>query len=314
MNPRQGLDHPARDFESPAFVRSATPPELKIIGMLSMTGFGKGEAQSQNWRVRTLIRSLNGKGLDVSLRMPSFLIPIESKIKEKVKKRLRRGSVHVLIDVEPVGASFPIDRDKLSKNVEFVKSLAQQVGLKLGDDTVFEYSWKYSEKTINEVEEELEKAVLESLSYALEELVESRRKEGSVLKKDLKGRAENIEKLLERIELKKDEIINSIKERVIEKANRLELPEEHPVVINEILFLLEKMDVEEEVTRLKAHLERFKKTLNSDGDIGKKLEFIAQEMHREINTLGNKIPNLSEYVVDIKAEIDRIKQQSANVE
>jgi len=112
----------------------------------------------------------------------------------------------------------------------------------------------------------------------------------------------------------KDDIVGRIRERIVERAKRLNLTEEHPLVLNEIVFLLEKMDVEEEVTRLKTHLSRFRKLLAEQGDVGKRLEFLAQEMHREINTLGNKIPDLSEFVVEIKAEIDRIKQQAANVE
>ncbi|AAC06937.1 endoribonuclease YicC domain-containing protein [Aquifex aeolicus] len=116
------------------------------------------------------------------------------------------------------------------------------------------------------------------------------------------------------LDRKKEEFKERIKERVLERAKALNLPEEHPTVLNELMFLLEKYDVNEEVQRLKAHVERFKKLLESEGEVGKKLEFLAQEMHREITTLGNKIPDFSEYTVEVKAEIDKIKQQAANVE
>jgi uncharacterized protein (TIGR00255 family) len=282
--------------------------------MLSMTGFGKGVFEGESWKVSVVMRSLNGKGLDISVRMPSFLLPVEQKIKDLVKSKLRRGSLHIMVDLEAKVVLPPVDMEKLSKNVEMVRSIARQLELSLKDDTIFEYSWKYSEKTITEVDEELENTVLEAVKIALSELLESRRKEGEMLKKDLLSRVERIESLLSAIVDKKEEILEKLREKILERAKRLELPEEHPVVLNEILFLLEKMDVEEEITRLRAHITRFKKFLSEESDVGKKLEFLAQEMHREITTLGNKIPDLSEFVVDIKAEIDRIKQQAANIE
>ena len=280
-----------------------------------MTGFGKGEAENENWKASVMIRSLNGKGLDVSLRAPTFLMPIEQKAKEVIKSRLRRGTLHVVVDVESKRVIPPVDTEKLKGNVSMLQELSRnELGLSVSDDLIFELGWKYSEKMTVEVDEELEDTILNAITKALEELIESRRKEGEALKGDFLSRVERIRELLSKIEEEKDRIIEKVKEKVLERAKRLELPEEHPTVLNEIMFLLEKMDVEEEVTRLRTHLQRFKKLLDEDRDVGKKLEFLAQEMHREITTLGNKIPDLSEYVVEIKAEIDRIKQQAANVE
>ncbi len=315
FEPTAGLKHPARDFESPAFVRSATPPDFKIIGMFSMTGFGRGEAESENWKVSVMVRSLNGKGLDVSFRAPTFLMPVEPKVKELIKGRLRRGTLHVVLDVESKRILPPVDVEKLAGNVNMLLKLSREgLNLSVSDDTIFELSWKYSEKSTVEVDEELELTIMMALERALEELLESRRKEGEALKEDLLGRVQKIEELLSKIENRKEEITDRVRERILERAKRLGLPEEHTTVLNEIMFLLEKMDVAEEVTRLKTHISRFRKILTEEEDVGKKLEFLAQEMHREITTLGNKIPDLSEYTVEIKAEIDRIKQQAANVE
>ncbi len=282
--------------------------------MYSMTGFGKGEFESDSWRASVMVKSLNGRGLDVSVRIPGYLMPVEEKVRKRVKSRLRRGTVQVAVDVESKEASLPVDGEKLKENVELLRAISNEAGLEVGDDKIFELSMRYSEKSSTEVDEEIERTILTALDTALEELLESRRREGEVLKKDLSDRAERIERILEEIISKKESILKRVREKVVERAKRLELPEEHPTVINELLFLIEKMDVEEEITRLKSHLERFKKLLDSDGEAGKKLEFLAQEMHREINTLGNKIPDMSSFVVDIKSEIDRIKQQVANVE
>lgn len=279
-----------------------------------MTGFGKGGAEGEHWKANVIIRSLNGKGLDISVRMPSFLLSVEPKIKEAVKSKLRRGTVNVMIDVESKTVLPPVDINKLTQNVELVRDISRKLELSVKDDTVFEYAWKYSEKAITEVDEELENTVLQGVENALRELIASRKREGEALKEDLSQRVDRIESLLNQIVEKKDQIMERVKEKILEKAKRLELPEEHPTVMNELLFLLEKMDIEEEITRLKTHIKVFRTLLDEGVEVGKKLEFLGQEMHREITTLGNKIPDLSEYVVEIKTEIDRIKQQAANVE
>ena len=282
--------------------------------MFSMTGFGKGEHETENWRATVMMRSLNGKGLEISLRMPPYLLPIEKEIKDTIKSKLRRGTITVYLDLEQKVVQPPIDTEKLRANVEMLKELVSKLHLMPTDDKILDYAWRYSEKTEVEVDEELKSVVLEAIKKALEELLESRKKEGDALRKDLEERVKRIEQHLAVIDEKREEIKERIKQRVIERAKALNLPEEHPTVLNELMFLLEKYDVNEEVARLKAHIERFKKLLESEGEVGRKLEFLAQEMHREITTLGNKIPDLSEYVVEIKSEIDKIKQQAANVE
>ncbi len=280
-----------------------------------MTGFGKGEEESSAWKVTVVIRSFNGKGLDINLRIPPFMMPAEQKIRELIKSNLKRGSLQVFIEAEPKEATLPVDIDRLVKNAELLKNLTRQkLSLNISDDSLFELSWKYSEKVSPEMDKELEETLLNASRRALKDLLESRKREGEALKRDLFKRAEKIGRLLKEILKNKDRIIHKLKERIRERAKKLNLHEEHPLVVNEILFLLEKMDVEEEITRLETHLRRFKELLSEEGDVGKKLEFIAQEMHREINTLGGKIPDLSIYAVDIKTEIDRIKQQAANIE
>ncbi|NPB06253.1 MAG: YicC family protein [Aquificae bacterium] len=279
-----------------------------------MTGFGKGEAESENWRVTVMLRSLNGKGLDVSLRLPPYLLPLEKDIKDLIKKFVKRGTVTVFLDVESKQVRPPVDPEKLKATVELLKSLTRELGLSPTDDKLLDYAWRYSEKAQTEPDEELKQTLLKALEQALRELVESRKREGEALKQDLLERVERIERILAKIEQEKDRVAEKIKQKVLERARALNLPEEHPTVINELLFLLEKYDVNEEITRLKTHLSRFRQLLEQEGEVGKKLEFLAQEMHREITTLGNKIPELSEFVVEIKSEIDKIKQQVANVE
>ncbi|HID66477.1 MAG TPA: YicC family protein [Aquificaceae bacterium] len=279
-----------------------------------MTGFGKGEADSENWKVTVMMRSLNGKGLDMSIRIPPFIVPIELEIKNEIKRKLKRGNITVFVDVDQKLVKPPVDVEKLKSNVKMLKKLVKELNLQPSDDKVLDYAWRYSEKAEIEIDEELRSVVLEALRKALDDLIESRRKEGEALKKDLHERVNKIEEIVNILDKNKELIKEKIKNRVLERAKALNLSEEHPTVLNELMFLLEKYDVNEEVQRLKIHIERFKKLLEADGEVGKKLEFLAQEMHREITTLGNKIPDFSEYTVEIKSEIDKIKQQAANVE
>ena len=280
-----------------------------------MTGLGKGEYGDEEWRVVVLIRSVNGKGLDINVRAPSYVIPLEQKIKQAIKAGVKRGSLHVSLEIEPLKPRLPIDRGLLIENLRLLKSIAvEEAGLDVDDSVLFQMAWKYSEKVGVEVDEALENAILSALRDAVEDLIKSREREGEALYEDLKGRALRIRELADEVSRRKEEVLNRMKEKVIERAQRLNLPEDHPTLLNEIVFILEKMDIEEEMTRLRAHLERFLKTLSEEGDVGKRLEFLAQEMHREVTTLGNKVPDLSEFVVEMKTEIDRIKQQCANVE
>lgn len=148
-----------------------------------MTGFGKGEAESENWKVTVMMRSLNGKGLDVSLRMPPFLMPMELELKNEIKKHLRRGTVTVYIDLEQKVVKPPIDVEKLKANVEMLRELSNSVGLSPTDDKILDYAWRYSEKAEIELDEELKNVVMEALRKAIQELLESRKKEGEHLKK-----------------------------------------------------------------------------------------------------------------------------------
>ncbi len=279
-----------------------------------MTGFGRGESANDEWKVTAYARSVNGKGLDITVRAPSFILPLDPKIKEVVKENIKRGTVYISLEIEPLKASIPIDRDLLIENIANLKDLTRHTaGLNVDDSTIFQIAWKYAEKTSTQLTPALEKAIVEAVKEAVWELKKSRETEGKVLKNDLLRRLEIIKDMMKKIIEKKDEIIERTKTRVIERAKKLNLGEDHPTVLSEIVFILEKMDIEEEVTRLKAHIDRFENSFEGE-EVGKRLEFIAQEMHREITTLGNKIPDLSEYVVNIKTEIDRIKQQSANLE
>ncbi len=279
-----------------------------------MTGFGKGEYEDENWKATVILKSVNGKGLDIHLKAPSFLIPLEPAIREILKENIRRGSVTVSIDLESKQILTPVNLQKLILGVETIKIMAEEMELHLSHDQIFEFAWKLSEKQKVELDESVESVTMQAFQRALEGLKESRIREGNFLAIDIKARAEKIENILENIRKDGETYTEDIRKKIAERAQELKLNEDSPVVLNEIVFLLQRMDIQEEITRLESHIKELKNLIERDGEVGRKMEFLAQEMHREVNTIGSKMPDLGKYVVEMKTEIDRIKQQSANIE
>ncbi len=283
--------------------------------MRSMTGLGRATAEDEERKITVFIKTLNGKGLDVSIRSNINLYDFEFEVRNKIKEHLQRGTVSVLMQVEakkPKGNV--VNPDALVSTFQFFKDLAQRSGFNLSDDMAFYASLRYVEMAEEELEEETKALIIQALTDAVGEVIKSREEEGAKLKEELLFRLKVIREHLRNILENKDSILEKAKKRVLEKAKELNLPEGNPTVLNEISLILSKMDIEEEVARFKVHLERFEGLLDAQGEVGRKLEFLLQEMHREINTLGNKMPELSQWVVEIKAEVDRLKQQVANIE
>ncbi|WP_448584619.1 YicC family protein [Thermocrinis sp.] len=279
-----------------------------------MTGVGKGVSESENWRVMVFIKTLNSKGLETSVKSNINLYEFELDIRNLLKDHIKRGTTSVVIQIEPKLEKSPLDLQSLVKTFQTFKSFAQELNINLSDDMAFYASLRYAERKEEELNDEIKFLVNQALLQALKELIRSREEEGRKLKEDLIERIEIIKANLAQIVERKDELLERLKQRILERAKELNLSESNPTVLNEMVFLLSKMDIEEELARFKIHIKRFEDLLNSEEEVGRRLDFLLQEMHREINTLGNKMPELSKWVVDIKVEIDRLKQQVANVE
>ena len=282
--------------------------------MLSMTGFGSGVCENEKWTVNVFAKSLNGKTLEVFIKSNYNLMSLEFSIRKMVREFVRRGSVSLHIDVRKKGISEPIDLENLLTNINFFKIVREKLGLDVSDDMILQLSARYSEAPREEIDPLLEEATSCALVQALKELVNRKAEEGQHMKRDMEERLKTIESLLQELLRSKDQVYEKVKRRVLEKAEELGLSENRSLVLNEISLILSKMDVEEEITRLRVHLERCREIMGLDEDVGRKLEFLFQEMHREITTLSNKLPELSHIAVEIKTEIDRLRQQVANVE
>ena len=279
-----------------------------------MTGFGSGVYENDRWAVSVFVKSLNGKTLEVLIKSYYNLMSLEFSIRMMVREFLRRGTVNIHVDVMRKDIIEPVNPENLSTNINFFKIIREKLNLNVSDDTVLQLATRFSEAPKEEIDPNLEEAISCALTDALKELLNRKAEEGEHIRLDMEERLNKIEELMQEVLKQKEEIYEKAKRKVLEKAEELGLSENKALVLNEITLIMSKMDVEEEITRLRSHLKKSRELMKSNEDVGRKLEFIFQEMHREITTLSNKLPDLSSLAVEIKTEIDRLKQQVANVE
>lgn len=288
--------------------------------IMSMTGFGKGEAASAERKITVEIKSLNSKQLDLFVKSPSFLREAELKLRSELAARLGRGKVEASITVENLTAQPPV-----SINVEVVKKYQQQIMAMANDLKIAWPSDWYS--TLLRLPEALHsdavaiteadlKALSEACVEAVRTLTDFRKAEGAKLQVFFEQKIAKLRDLLARIAPFEESRVRQIRERLEQELEKLRgVDYDRGRLEQELIFYIEKLDVTEEKTRLTAHLDYFVETMGGASSSGKKLGFIAQEMGREINTLGSKSNDagMQRVVVMMKDELEQIKEQVLNV-
>lgn len=287
----------------------------------SMTGFGKATGEINNKKVTVEVKSLNSKQADINLRIPSFYKEKELPLRSFINKELQRGKIELNLYVELLDGqtNYQINTILFKKYYEDLSSLANDLN-QTNQTDLMSIIAKLPDVLKSEREEldenewnGIQKIIKKSISH----LNEFRDAEGKSLEEDLKLRINNIDSLLNDVEKFDASRIENIKERINNSLNEA-VGEEN---INkdrfeqELIYYIEKFDVTEEKTRLNTHLSYFIETINSKNSEGKKLGFIAQEIGREINTLGSKANNadLQKIVVQMKDELEKIKEQVLNI-
>lgn len=291
--------------------------------LVSMTGFGRAEMQLGSKKFTAEIRSLNSKQLDLSIRIPSIYRGIEMDIRSIIAQQLVRGKVDFQLSFEETAesATTPINRDIFEGYLQQIKEIARQLEIDITNESLVQTILRLPDVLrVNGKdvagEDELN-SVKKLCSNAVESLVNFRKQEGSVLYNDIKNRVLLILDLLQKVEPYEKQRIEDVKKRLREALNTLE----DDVKINsdrfeqEVIYYLEKFDITEEKVRLKNHCKYFLETVGTDEQVGRKLGFIAQEMGREINTLGSKANHseIQRIVVLMKDELEKIKEQSLNI-
>ena len=288
----------------------------------SMTGYGKANLSKELREYQIEIKSVNHRYLDISVKMPRQLSYLEEIIKKEIAYKVKRGKIDVFVTFENnslEGKEIKINTELAKAYIDELKKLAETENL-LADIQVTEIT-KYPDVLDiknNQEDEIIKKEIIDALTIATDNLIEMRQVEGSKIAKDLLQRLEKIEitvqeisklstGLIEEYVVKLEERIKQIlKDQEIDKAR----------LAQEVVIYADKCSVEEEVTRLESHISQFKMFLDSEEAIGKKLDFIIQEMNRETNTIGSKANNLdiTNRVIDIKTEIENIREQVQNIE
>lgn len=289
-----------------------------------MTGFGRGEASDNGITATVEIKSLNSRYLDVSTRLPQRLQDKELEVKELVQKTINRGKLNITVYIsesESGGPSITVDEEKVKGYAKILNNLRKIAGIdnpiSIRDITQF------SDVFINEEENEevLEQkwAVAEkALQEAVQSLLKMRTQEGSQLKNDLLDRIEFIESNLEIITKETAGRADETREKLLERINNL--IEEDKIdperLEQEVAILVDKMDVTEEIVRLKSHLKFFIEAVEQPDPAGRRLNFLTQEINRELNTIGSKANNseIAQYVVKCKEALEQIREQVQNVE
>ena len=281
----------------------------------SMTGFGKSVLALPGKKITIEIKSLNSKGLDLSARMPAALREKELVMRDRLAKALKRGKIDLSVFLESTGGerSAQLNTPVIQAYMAQLETLADgpeierlQMALRLPE------SIQTERETIDE---ETAEALMQGLDQAVVALEEFRAAEGAVLAEDFQGRIEIIRQLLEQVSQQDKNRIPQVRARLLKAVQELEQTVDQNRFEQELVYYLEKYDITEEKVRLKNHIDYFKKTLSSDTSNGKKLGFIAQEIGREINTIGSKANHagLQKLVIQMKDELEKIKEQLLNV-
>jgi uncharacterized protein (TIGR00255 family) len=288
-----------------------------------MTGYGCSERATDGSRVRVEIRSVNQRFLDVQLRGPRQTIQVEDRIRAMVESRLERGRVSIYIEWTGAGVDEgpAINREYAARLVAELRGVAEELGLP-GDITVghlarFQQIFEHNGATpaADEIWEMLEP----SLCEALDAMVGMREEEGRRLKDELSGRLQAISTHVAEIEAAAPDAAAALKARLRERITDL-MGETPPVdearLAQELASAAERSDFTEEVVRLRAHVEHAGSCLDEDGPVGKRLNFLVQEMHREANTIGSKTSDVgvAGSALSLKEEVEKLREQVQNVE
>lgn len=293
----------------------------------SMTGFASLAREDETAAVGVTIRAVNHRFLDLQLRLPSPLADLEARLRALVQKRLARGRVEVNITLQMRQAPVP----EVQLNVPFVAALSAAVaearadglvdgGLTAADLLRLPQALTIRERLADgeETPASIGRLVEDAVSQAIDELERMRTKEGAHLREDLSQRRAELAQFIDQVVLAADSGRAAVETRMMDRARELAaaLPIDQTTLAQEVVRVAQRSDIAEEVTRFRGHLAHWEAITDSPEPCGRKLDFLLQEMNREVNTIGSKADGLqvSELIIQAKAELERMREQVQNVE
>ena len=292
--------------------------------MKSMTGFGRGAASGDGFALAVEIKTVNNRFLDIHLRLGQELSAIELDIRKRVSARLSRGRVDISINFDRTGETkYELNQGIIAGYVDALRDIQRQFNL-TGDIDVnavarLPGALTTAREGLNDTERA---AIYHALDQALNDLETMRASEGAALTDEMRGRVAKIEATVPLIEAQAANLVNAYRERLEKRISELVarggqlLDLDAGRLAQEVAYLADRSDVTEELARLKSHLEQFRDALNTSGEIGKRLDFLLQELNREANTVLAKSTDVAikEAALVVKAEVEKLREQVQNAE
>lgn len=290
--------------------------------MHSMTGCGSGKVLRDGWEVTVDLKTVNHRFLDIGMRLPRNLSFLEQTVRECLGRNISRGHADVFLTVKRADDSavdVECDSDLASRYLAAAVQLAYKTGVE-NDLTVSRLMKMEGVLTLNEreMDEELVSSICaEATTIAAEQLSQMREREGEHLKEDLKYHLDAADSLREKILNRAPKVVDEYREKLENRLkNMLTDAVEPQRLAQEVAIIADRCAIDEELSRLDSHIRQMRKYLESEGEIGKKMDFLIQEMNREANTIGSKASDaaIAQCVVDLKSEIEKLREQIQNVE
>ncbi|MCI8911780.1 MAG: YicC family protein [Clostridia bacterium] len=293
--------------------------------IFSMTGYGKGVAEQDGRKATVELKSVNHRFLDLGLKLPKSLMFAEDGLRKAIQKSISRGHIDLFIsfddDREKQQNAFKVDYDLAAKYVLAAREL--QGRCLIQNNFYVSEVMRMPDVITRETEEEededfIARLVMQACAHALDSLNVMRRREGESLAKDLLAKLDNIEATIPKIEQLAPKTLEEYRDKLSARIKEYlqEVPLDEDKLLNEVAFFSDRICIDEEITRLHTHISHFKEILKDGGAVGKKLDFIVQEMNRETNTIGSKCNNaqITECVIFLKSEIEKMREQVQNLE
>ncbi len=289
----------------------------------SMTGFGRCEAVWNNRKFTVEIKAVNHRYLDVNVKMPKTLYFFESAIRSELKKYISRGKVDVFVGYEDLSektSAVRYHRELAGEYLKYLRQISEEFGLEndVGASGLARFPEVLTMEETGVDEEELWKELQKAAAQAAKVFVDARAEEGEHLKRDLLEKLDGMLGMVNFIEERSPQIMADYRRRLEERVRELlsDAAVDEARLLTEVTVYADKVCVDEEIVRLRSHIETTKNTLREGGAVGRKLDFIAQEMNREANTILSKTSDLeiSNRAIDLKTEIEKVREQIQNIE
>ena len=296
----------------------------------SMTGFGRGQYEDENFSVTVEMKTVNHRYNEVAIRLPRFLNPLEDKIRKTILKTVNRGRIDVFINADYTSSencTLKVDKNLAAAYHKALQEVGAAIGLEeLNINSAQEVMYlSRCQDVINVKEgffdvETVWPKVEQAVKEALDNLVTMRETEGGNIYGDFIYRADLIAEKLNKIEERSPMVVEEYQAKLTDRLNNLladhNITVEPERLLQEVAIFADRASITEEIVRLKSHIKQFKNIINSDQPVGRKLDFLVQEFNREANTIASKANDytLAQIVVEIKAEIEKIREQIQNIE